>query len=153
RRKLHIGRKEQCRDFIFEHTNNVLFGIRDRHPECHRDIGGWRLPQLHLHFGQRKQVILVGCVGDASMMKILIASMLFAQLISTGSHRRIFPSSAPVATAFVNGCVGSASALTTNCTLSATSGNLLVASSKTQNSSGTGTPVFTTSGISCNWKR
>lgn len=55
--------------------------------------------------------------------------------------------------AFVNGCVNSASALTTSCTLSVTSGNLLVVSSKTQNSTGTGAIVVSNTGATCTWNR
>lgn len=60
----------------------------------------------------------------------------------------------PPTVSFVNGCVGNASSLTTNCTLTWTSGNLLVAASKTENTSGTAAPVFTsTSGANCPWVR
>lgn len=56
---------------------------------------------------------------------------------------------------FVNGCTNNSTTLTTNCSLSATSGNLLVVTSKTGTSSTVpGTPVITsTSGPSCNWIR
>lgn len=55
----------------------------------------------------------------------------------------------------VGGCVNSASATTTNCTSSptVTSGNLLIAIPKAQNSSGTGTFTITNTGPTCNWVR
>lgn len=55
---------------------------------------------------------------------------------------------------YIGGCVNSAAALTVNCTASpnSTAGNILVAVSKTQNSSGTAVPTFVSnSGPICNW--
>lgn len=56
---------------------------------------------------------------------------------------------------YIGGCVNSASALTNNCTASpsSTSGNILVAVSKVQNNSGNGVPTFSTTGVTCPWRR
>jgi hypothetical protein len=86
------------------------------------------------------------------MKFLLMALLLFGQYTQPLHVPFHGGASAPDIT-YVNGCVNSASALTTSCTLSVTEDNLLVVASKTQNSSGTGTVAFTTSGISCDWKR
>lgn len=93
-------------------------------------------------------------------MKILLYGLLLAMLstVSRGQYVNFGfntgAASGPTVT-YVGGCVNSASALTNNCTASPSStfGNLLIAISKAQNSSGNGVPTFSTTGATCAWRR
>lgn len=86
------------------------------------------------------------------LLVLLLSPLAMAQYVPSFG---VVPARAlgPVITQ-VGGCVNSASSTTTSCTSSpsATSGNILVAVSKAQNSSGTGTPTFTTTGATCVWR-
>ncbi len=90
---------------------------------------------------------------------LLIAASAYPQIISgngslTGNGSLGTTASGPTISS-VQGCVNSASSsLTATCAMgsSITSGNLLVVTSKTENTTGTGTiSVTSSSGVSCTW--